>query len=309
MNTNQSIGNDIRILIVDDDPEVRDLLHDFIEMAGYGSTLVPNAEEALDLLKTKNFSVILTDIMLPGKNGLELTELIKKDYDTDIIVMTGYSSEYSYENAIDKGASDIIFKPVRFKELNLRLERVLKERHITQERDKMMEKLNKLAITDGLTELYNSRHFYSQLEVEIDRSNRYKPPLSLLLADIDNFKKYNDAYGHLEGDKVLFIFGQIIKSCLRRMDSAYRYGGEEFTVILPETSGKEALNVAQRIRTSIEAKKFIPKPKKAVTITISIGVTEFCPKEELTVFIQRADKAMYMSKQKGRNIVTPLFTE
>jgi diguanylate cyclase (GGDEF)-like protein len=93
------------------------------------------------------------------------------------------------------------------------------------------------------------------------------------------------------------------------MDSAYRYGGEEFTVILPETSGKEALNVAQRIRTTIEAEKFFPESEKAVSITISIGVTEFCPKEEITGFIQRADKAMYMSKQKGRNRVSSIFTK
>jgi diguanylate cyclase (GGDEF)-like protein len=173
----------------------------------------------------------------------------------------------------------------------------------------LIEKLKKLAITDGLTNLFNSRHFYNQLEVEIDRSNRYKPPLSLLLLDIDNFKIYNDTYGHLEGDKVLFRLGQIIKSCLRKMDSAYRYGGEEFTVILPETGGKEALNVAQRIRTTVKAEKFFPEPEKAVSITISIGVTEFYPKEEITNLIQRADKAMYMSKQKGRNRVSSIFTK
>ena len=256
MSKDQTIDNDIHILIVDDDYDVRNLLHKYVKMAGYNTSLVSSAEEALDLLKTKNFSVVLTDIVLPGKNGLELTDLIKKNYDTDVIVITGSGKKYSYEDAVSKGANDIIFKPIRFKELILRLKKILKERHLTQERYSLIEKLKKLAITDGLTDLFNSRHFYSQLEVEIDRSNRYKPPLSLLLLDIDKFKIYNDTYGHLEGDKVLFRLGQIIKSCLRKMDSAYRYGGEEFTVILPETGGKEALNVAQRIRTTIEAEKF-----------------------------------------------------
>ena len=185
MNIDETTYNDIQILIVDDDPDIRNLLHDFIEMVGYKTSLVYSAEEALDLLKKESFSVVITDIKLPGRDGLELTGLIKKDYDTDIIVMTGYSNEYSYEDAVGKGASDIIFKPIHFKELILRLKRVLKERHLTKERYKMMEKLEKLAITDGLTELFNSRHFYSQLEVEVDRSNRYKPPLSLLLLDID----------------------------------------------------------------------------------------------------------------------------
>ena len=117
---------------------------------------------------------------------------------------------------------------------------MLNERQLTQERIRMMEKLQKLAITDGLTKLYNSRSFYSQLELEVDRFNRYRHPLSLLLLDIDHFKNYNDTYGHLEGDKVLVRFSQIIKSCLRANDSAYRYGGEEFTVILPETGGEKA---------------------------------------------------------------------
>lgn len=306
MNIDKEINNDIHILIVDDNSKIRILLHDFIEMVGYKVSLVASAEEALDILKTESFPVVITDIKLPGIDGLELTSIIKQAHNADIIVMTGYSEEYSYEDAVGKGASDIIFKPIRFKELILRLKRVLRERHLALDRYKMMEKLEKLAITDGLTKLFNSRHFYSQLEVEVDRSNRYKPPLSLLLLDIDNFKKYNDTYGHLEGDKVLFRFGQIIKSCLRKMDSAYRYGGEEFTVILPETSGKEALPVAQRIRTTIEAENFFPESRKTVCVTVSIGVTEYWPKEDLTVFVQRADKAMYMSKRKGRNKVVSL---
>jgi PleD family two-component response regulator len=144
----------------------------------------------------------------------------------------------------------------------------------------MMEKLQKLAITDGLTKLHNSRSFYSQIEVEVDRFNRYKHPLSLLLLDIDHFKHYNDTFGHLEGDKVLVRISQIIRSCLRKLDTAYRYGGEEFTVILPETTCEE-----------------------------SIGVTQYSPEEELSAFIQRADKAMYSSKQNGRNKVTALIPE
>ncbi|MEJ2100127.1 MAG: diguanylate cyclase, partial [Desulfobacterales bacterium] len=228
---------------------------------------------------------------------------------SDVIVVTGYSDDYSYEEAINIGASDFVIKPVRLEELLLRLKRVLKERQLGTERTRMMEKLQKLAITDGLTKLYNSRSFYTQLELEVDRFNRYKHPLSLLLLDIDNFKDYNDKYGHLEGDKVLVRFSQIIKSCLRANDSAYRYGGEEFTVILPETTGEEAKTVAQRIRATLENENFIPEPNKKATITISIGVTQCYPKEELSAFIRRADKAMYLSKQNGRNRVSVLHAE
>jgi diguanylate cyclase (GGDEF)-like protein len=297
------------ILIVDDDLSIRNTMQEYINNAGFVSQTASTAEEALELIKTNKFSVVITDIRLPGMGGLELTKVIKKDNGADVIVVTGYSDDYSYEEAINIGASDFVIKPVRLEELLLRLRRVLKERQLGTERTRMMEKLQKLAITDGLTKLYNSRSFYTQLELEVDRFNRYKHPLALLLLDIDNFKEYNDTYGHLEGDKVLVRFSQIIKSCLRANDSAYRYGGEEFTVILPETNGDEAKTVAQRIRASLEAEKYKPVPGKVARITISIGVTQCYPKEELSTFIRRADKAMYLSKENGRNRVSVLLAE
>jgi diguanylate cyclase (GGDEF)-like protein len=284
-------------------------MHEYIKAAGYYSEAVSCAEEALESLGKGNFHVVVTDIMLPGMGGLELTKLIKRDNASDVIVMTGYSDDFSYEEAINIGASDFVIKPVRLEELLLRLKRVLKERELTNERIRMMEKLQKLAITDGLTRLYNSRSFYSQLELEVDRFNRYQHPLTLLLLDIDHFKDYNDKYGHLEGDKVLVRFSQIIRTCLRTNDSAYRYGGEEFTVILPETAGEEARTVAQRIRAALEAEPFSPEGGEEVTVTISIGLTEYHAKEELSTFIQRADQAMYRSKRSGRNKVSMLYAE
>ena len=300
---------DTRILIVDDDVAVRTTMHEYIKTAGYYSETVSCAEEALESLGKDTFHVVVTDIMLPAMGGLELTKLIKRDNASDVIVMTGYSDNYSYEEAINIGASDFVIKPVRLEELLLRLKRVLKERELTNERIRMMEKLQKLAITDGLTRLYNSRSFYSQLELEVDRFNRYQHPLTLLLLDIDHFKDYNDKYGHLEGDKVLVRFSQIIRTCLRTNDSAYRYGGEEFTVILPETAGEEARTVAQRIRAALEAEPFSPEDGEEVTVTISIGLTEYHAKEELSTFIQRADQAMYRSKRSGRNKVSMLYAE
>ena len=220
------------VLIVDDDVAIRESMHEFVDMSGYQSSTAVSAEEALDKLKTNTVDVVITDIMLPGMDGLEFTDYIKKNYDIDVIVMTGYSGDYSYEEAISKGASDFVFKPVRFEELLLRLRRVLKERRLTKERVHMLDKL--------------------------DRTLRYQRPLSLLLLDIDQFKEYNDNHGHLEGDKVLVGLGQVIKTCLRKMDSAYRYGGEEFTVILPETEGEEAATVAERIRAAVEVDKYYP---------------------------------------------------
>jgi diguanylate cyclase (GGDEF)-like protein len=298
-----------KILIIDDDAGVRDSMQEFIKDSGYDIYTASSAEEALELLKSEIVDVVITDIMLTGMDGLELTDLIKHNYDIDVIVMTGYSEKFSYEDAINKGASDLVFKPIRYRELMLRLKRVLKERQLSIDRAKMLKTLEKLAITDGLTRLYNLRHFYKQLELEIDRCNRYGHSLALLLLDIDHFKKCNDSYGHLEGDKVLVKLGQAIKLCLRTMDSAYRYGGEEFTIILPETTGKEANNVAERISASVESERFSTEAGEDFSITISIGVTEYFKEEQLSTFIHRADQAMYKSKAKGRNRISFLAAE
>ncbi len=297
------------ILIVDDEEGIRLSMQEFVTVSGFRTMTAESAEEALALLAERRVDVVITDIMLPGMDGLELTDVIKKDYDIDVIVLTGYSGDYSYEEAISKGASDLVFKPVRFEELILRLKRVLKERKLTNERLQMLEKLKKLSITDGLTSLYNSRHFYNQLKGEVDRSTRYSHPLTMLLLDIDHFKDYNDQYGHLEGDKVLLRLGQVIKLLLRKMDSAYRYGGEEFTIILPETDSEEALTVAQRIRKAVKEIVFTPEPGKNASITISIGMTAYNPPEDLATFIQRADRALYGSKEGGRDKVSAFLAQ
>ena len=296
-----------QILIVEDEETIAITLQEYLEIVGYQSSVVKTAGEAIKALNTGNIDMVITDINLGGMDGLDLTEEVKKEHNVDVIVMTGYTEEYSYESVISKGASDLIFKPIRFEELVLRIKRVLRERQLSQGQVEMMGKLKKLAITDGLTKLFNSRHFYNQLELETDRSNRYTYALALLLLDIDNFKSYNDTYGHLEGDKVLVRLGQTIISCLRSMDSAYRYGGEEFTVILPGTKGAEALAVAERIRVAVENESFSPRSDTKVPITISLGVTEFNPKEKIETFVKRADEAMYLSKEEGRNRVSSLF--
>jgi len=165
------------------------------------------------------------------------------------------------------------------------------------------KKYKKLSITDGLTGLYNSRHFYAQLSFEIDRFNRYKEPLSLLMVDIDNFKDYNDTYGHLEGDKVLIRLGQVMLKCLRATDSAYRYGGEEFILILPETEGTAAVKLAERIRAEFKKAALFPDKKIRVHKTISIGVAQYEYGEVLSVFVNRADQNMYQAKEDGKNRV------
>ena len=160
-----------------------------------------------------------------------------------------------------------------------------------------------LSITDGLTGLYNSRHFYIRAHEEVERSNRYGSPLSLILLDVDNFKKFNDTYGHLEGDRVLAGLAEVIRAEIRGSDSAYRYGGEEFIVLCPETVPDEAEVVAERLRQAFAEREFTPAPGERVHITISIGGGCYQPKEELIPFVKRIDAAMYTAKKNGKNRV------
>lgn len=160
-----------------------------------------------------------------------------------------------------------------------------------------------LSITDGLTGLYNSRHFYTRAHEEVERCNRYATPLSLILLDVDNFKRFNDTYGHLEGDRVLAGLAEVIRNEIRGSDSAYRYGGEEFIVIFPETVPEESLVVAERLREAFAERAFTPAPGERVHMTISIGGGSYQPGEGVIPFVKRIDATMYKAKNLGKNRV------
>ena len=161
------------------------------------------------------------------------------------------------------------------------------------ENKRLQKELEKLSITDNLTGLYNQRHFYNELKRETERSKRLNHPLSLLLFDVDRFKYYNDTYGHLGGDKVLCEVGEIVSKSIRvNVDSGYRYGGDEFVVILPETGTDQAFAVAERIRTSFNNTGL-------VDVTLSIGLIKYRIEYDLETFVRHADKAMYTAKQSG----------
>ena len=294
-----------RILIVDDDDSIRNSLNEYLTIFEYDTEAVSNADEALQRLSSKHFDVVITDIIMGGMDGLQLTEYIKATYDASVIIITGYIRDYTYETAIKKGADDFVFKPFRLEELMLRLKRVLRERRLAQERNDILEEFKILSITDHLTLLYNSRHFHNQLQMEIIRHNRYERPLSLLMIDIDHFKQYNDRYGHLEGDRILSMIGKAITSAVRTPDTAYRYGGEEFTIILPETDLQAATRAAHRIKHVVE-KALSGFSGNNENITLSIGATEYRFGETAVEFMKRADAAMYISKNKGRNCISTI---
>ncbi len=186
----------------------------------------------------------------------------------------------------------------------LGLSRDITERKRMEDALKKSEKrYRELSTVDNLTQLYNLRQFYAQLKVETDRSNRYGHPLTLLFLDLDDFKAFNDTYGHIEGDKVLQRIGRIIKDCLRETDFAYRYGGEEFTITLPMTTEAEGNITAERINAKIRTTPFSPPPDRDVYVTVSTGVAQYRPKECIRSFVNRADQLMYEGKKRGKNRV------
>ena len=175
---------------------------------------------------------------------------------------------------------------------NKRIQEALQERE---------QRFRELSMTDDLTRLFNQRYFYQQLQQEIERTNRYKRQLAMLLLDLDDFKQFNDTFGHLEGDGVLVKVAKIIRECIRRTDTAFRFGGEEFLVVMPETSAKRALILAERIRNEMQETVFNPAPKAEARVTCSIGLSQYHDQEDLKTFIQRVDQNMYQAKARGKN--------
>lgn len=165
------------------------------------------------------------------------------------------------------------------------------------------ERYRLLSVTDALTGLFNSRHMHERLLSEVERAKRYTRPLSLLVIDADHFKRVNDTYGHLIGDVVLQGLAAVIRDCQRRTDSCFRYGGEEFVVLLPEAPVNAAVALAERMRKLFSEKIMHDEQQREIRCTISIGVAEFCLHETAEDFLRRADEACYAAKNNGRNRV------
>lgn len=270
------------ILIVDDDPFLRETLEKLLEIVGISSHSASNGDEAMKMLDNTKYTMILTDMKMPGVDGIDLIKMVCQVHEVSIIAMTGYSEGYTYVDVINAGASDFIKKPFGIEELEAKIRRVITERNLRKE-------LNRLSITDSLTELYNQRHFYFRLNEEIKRAKRQKNLLALILLDLNDFKIYNDNYGHLAGDEVLRDAGDIIRRYIREsVDSGYRYGGDEFAIILIDAD----INIAKEIGSRIEA-AFLNKNK----VTVSVGYSIFNADMNIKELIDIADKDLYRSKQ------------
>jgi diguanylate cyclase (GGDEF)-like protein/PAS domain S-box-containing protein len=195
-------------------------------------------------------------------------------------------------------------QPNAYKSSQIHLvETIAQQTSIAMDNAKMFEKMQQMAISDGLTNLYNRRYFNLILEKEVERAKRYNSSLSLVMMDIDHFKVVNDTFGHLAGDELLKAFSKICQEPLRQTDTMFRYGGEEFVLLLPETKLDEASNVAERVRALVEETVF-PTNKGEVRITVSAGVSEFGEQfSSQDEYIESADVALYAAKEAGRNCV------
>jgi len=285
-----------KVLIVDDAPDTLEIIQKLLSYEGYEIILASTGEEGVKRVEEERPDVVLMDINLPGIDGTEALRRIRRiNPIQSVIMLTAFATVENAILALKEGATDFIKKPFENEHLIHIVNQSLEKYRTLKEKEKLEEEVRRLSITDDLTGLYNYRHFFKTLESELVRLKRQKTSLSLLMFDLDNFKRYNDSCGHLEGDRVLKKIGEIIKHSIRNnVDSGYRYGGDEFAALLIGASVDQALTIADRIRSSIEDSGF-------KNITVSVGLAEFQDNFDLERFVKSADDAMYVAKHSGGN--------
>jgi two-component system cell cycle response regulator len=288
-----------RLLVVDDDQTILRLFSTALVREGFEVATAATGREGLRLATETQVDVALLDINLPDISGIEVMRQIVKTTSTIVILITGDVSHHSHESAVHEGAADFIVKPVRLSELAMRIRQAQEMRALVKAKERLIAELERLVVRDELTGLYNYRHFQGQLRAEVERARRYQRSLSLVVVDVDRFKDINDTLGHAEGDRVLGGIAQIITAKVRATDTTFRYGGDEFAVLLPETLADQAQAVAERIRQGIGDADLVASRG----VTVSAGVAELHPTEDADGLLQRADSALYSAKRAGRNCV------
>ncbi len=294
------------ILMVDDEPSNLQVLGStLMQNREYRVTYALNSEEALRQIEKNLPDLIILDIMMPGTDGFQLCAQLKQDSNYQsipIIFLSADTDSDSIVKGFQLGAADYITKPFHPKILMARVQTQLKLKHAQDE-------LLQLSMYDELTNLYNRRQFNQKVEEEWFRCMRHQEGITILLIDIDYFKRYNDCYGHLKGDHCIAqIADQIHTSFTRATDFVARYGGEEFVVLISQASLEEGIKAATRLLENIRS---LELPHQASTVsdmvTISIGVASMVPTAESTPaqLIQEADNELYKAKEGGRNRISP----
>lgn len=299
-----------RILLVDDEPTQRLIVARLLKRAGYEVETAGNGREALAKLESGVFQLMITDWEMPEMDGIALCSAVRKTEAQAYIYTILLTARDSIENVVaglQAGADDYLTKPVIEPELIARLN--AGKRIVTLERSLRAanEENRRLSIIDPLTGAHNRRYLMEQLPRELDRSGRYGRPLSVIMCDVDHFKKINDTYGHQTGDDVLKWFVSRMQKCVRSSDWVARYGGEEFMVVLPETTVGNALRAANHLREQVAIEPCVTGAH-SLSVTASFGVSGWKeatpPNATLDTLIARCDAGVYASKAAGRNTVT-----
>lgn len=304
-----------RVLFVDDERSVLNTLRRQLTTEPYEQVFVQSGEEGLDVLRDEAFDVIVSDMRMPTMNGVQfLTEARKTCTQTRRIVLTGYADIVTVTKAINEAKIHAYLeKPwdiIKLKEtINNELKEYLRDKTEEEKNSKIKKaarRLFELATMDELTGIPNRRSFDERFKQEWGRASRELLTLSLLIIDIDHFKKVNDTAGHREGDRVLKNVAQCLQTnLLRSADFLARYGGEEFAAILPNTN--EPQLIAERLRTEIEKNITWENDGATNTLTVSIGIASCKPSPQwnngMEQLIQAADAALYEAKHNGRNRV------
>ncbi|HVF48745.1 MAG TPA: diguanylate cyclase [Pyrinomonadaceae bacterium] len=287
------MADKFNVLVVDDEPDKRQLLAFALEMAGYLVRTASNGVEGLAAVEARLPDLIITDVMMPHMDGYEMARRVRADAKTrfiPIIIQSAARNEaQDVRRGAEVGALGYLTDPT---DLDLLLARA---RTLLEFKD-YLDSCEEAAFTDFLTGLANRRRFERQLEREVTRTLRYSHPFCILLIDIDNFKSVNDTYGHEAGDEAIRALGKALQAGTRGIDMGARLGGDEFAVILPETEFARGLEVAERLCASIQ-EMHIPS---VGYVTASFGLAEFpsCARDAREL-LASADAAMYEAKRQG----------
>ena len=304
----------MKILVIDDALTQRLFLKASLAKLGHEVALAVDGHEGVAEFARFDPDLVLLDVLMPGIDGYETARVIRGASDewVPIIFLSGCNSSEDIEAAIDAGGDDYLTKPCDSKVLEAKIrsmERIVQMRRQLVQRSEELKSANaalmRLIDIDGLTGIANRRHLDRKLAEEVGRCARNRVELSVLLLDIDNFKRFNDSHGHLAGDECLKSVAQALAGALHRpADLAARYGGEEFCVVLPETVGHGALQVAERLRRRVAGLN-VTTPQGSVQVTVSIGVVSQVPPRDAApaALLSCADAALYRAKSGGRNRV------
>jgi diguanylate cyclase (GGDEF)-like protein len=305
------MNNSFRVLVVDDHPALRRQLEIILRKAGFAVTTAENGRQALGLFCEQFFPIVVTNWMMPEMDGIELCKAIRQRSAAGyvyIVLLTGRSSKDDIVTGLAAGADDFLAKPFHHSELIARLNTAKRILGLEQCLKRANEDTKILSITDSLTGAYNRTYLDDRLPQEVRRAQKYSRPLSLILADIDHFKKINDMYGHLAGDRALMAFVRSIMGIVRvDCDWIARFGGDEFLIVLPETNVAGGDVAATRF-ARIVAETPIEIPGDVIHISASFGVTGFdstLPNQEVgpEALIALADSCLYRAKRERRGTV------